>query len=578
MMRLKFRYILSTGLILLFILCESWAQGPKVSYYYNPATNLSFASCYVYQHGGSRQKIPFLPVISRSFQRAPLGIYNYSKDINVDAPIVFIGNGIVTENIWNSYVGRRFDYAHGEIDVTGKAVMFCYDFPDSIEKQLKGEVPLEARISEAASQKAATVIIFSYKTEYPFLYAHYKKESDIPDIPVITITKNSAVNILASSGFGRETIFSGWQESGKPQSAELISRIKLKIKGNFAQVETDNFLIRFRKELISKEEMKKMAQVNEKSLKFILNTLKEDRELTWKRQLTVYFRDFDSKIFYTHHWGWGLANNEGVFSIYLKSARDFGLAAHENTHTLTYLNWSDDSTSFLSEGIAKYTEALATEKDKNHLATIKFLKEGKLFPLEETVHFNIGFPGLKTNVGYPASGSFVEFLIRTYGLISFKKVFILEARSDEEKKEEDSWKKVYDKALTELEKEWLYWLAKRYKIDEKHIQDHLIKVIEQKKAKLEKMAIKIEIEQLRKYAGVYAEREMGRKIEIKLIEDKLILTAPNAPEFQVNLIPEGEHSFRAEEGPAAGELLVFTVDEAGKAMKVDFMSFSFHRE
>jgi hypothetical protein len=570
--------ILAVGLFILFICCNIWAQGPRISYYYNPATELSFASCYIYQQGGSQQKIPFLPVISRSFQRAPLGIDNYNKDVNVEAPIVFIGNGIVKDNVWNSYMGRRFDYTQGEINVAGKVVMFCYDFPDSIEAQLKEEIPLEARISEAASRKASAVIIFSYKTEYPFLYVSYKNEADIPDIPVIAITKDSAINILYSSGFDGKEVIKNWEESGNPLSGELITRLSLKIKGKFDRVETDNFLIRFRKEFISKDEIDQIAQINEESIKFLFNVFKEEKNLSWKKQLTVYFRDFDSKLFYTHHTGWGLASNEGVFNIFRKSERDFGLAAHENTHTLTYLNWSDDSTSFLNEGIAKYTEALATEKNKNHLAVIKYLKEKKLFPLEEMVHFNIGFPGLKTNVGYPASGSFAHFLIDGYGLTSFKKVFILEARTDKEKEQGNSWEKAYKKSLIELEKEWLYWLKKRYKIEETYIQNHLNKVEEKKKVQLEKKAIKISIEQMKKYTGIYVEREMGRKIEIKILEDRLILTSPDAPDFIVNLTPEGEHRFKAESGPTAGELIVFTVDESGKTTKADFMSFAFDRE
>jgi hypothetical protein len=570
--------ILAAGLFILFISCNIWAQGPRISYYYNPATELSFASCYIYQQGGSQQKIPFLPVISRNFQRAPLGIDNYNKDVNVKAPIVFIGNGIVKENVWNSYMGRRFDYTQGEIDVTSKVVMFCYDFPDSIEAQLKERIPLEVRISEAASRKVSAVVIFSYKTEYPFLYAIYKNETDVPDIPVIAITKDSAINILYSSGYDGKEVIKNWEKSGKPLSGELITRLSLKIKGNFEKVETDNFLIRFRKEFIAKDEMEQIAQINEKSIKFLFDIFKEEKELNWEKQLTVYFRDFDSKVFYTHHWGAGLASNEGVFSIFRKSKRDFGLAVHENTHTLTYLNWSDNSTSFLNEGIAKYTEALATEKDKNHLAIIKYLKEGNLFPLEEMVHFNIGFPGLKTNVGYPASGSFAHFLIDVFGLKSFKMVFILEARTDKEKEKESSWEKAYGKPLAALEKEWLYWLENRYKIDETYIQDHLNKVEEKKKAQLEKKTIKIPIEQMKKYTGIYVEREMGRKIEIKILEGRLILTSPDAPDFIINLIAEGEHRFKADSGPTAGELIVFAVDESGKITKVDFMSFAFHRE
>lgn len=461
--------------LLLLIFDRGWAQGPRLSYYYNPATELSWAQCHLYQLGGSRQKIPFLPVINRDFQRAPSGTRKYAKNVNVNSPIVFIGNGIVKENHWDSYIGRRFDYTIGEIDVTGKTVMFCYDFPDSIEAHLQKEFPLEKRIIEAASRKTTAVILFSHKEQFSFLYVNYEKESDIPDIPVIIVTKNSAMNILESAGMDAESVFKKWQEAGKPsESVELISRIELKIKGNFDKVETENFTFRFRKEVISEKEIKKIAQLNEKSLKFLFDCFR-DEPLTWQKLFTVYFRNYDDKLFYTHHWGTGLASGEGVFIVYAGGVPNFGLIVHENTHILANSNWSGQSTSFLSEGVAMYAEARATDRDKNHHKTIQFLKEKKLFPLEEMVTFEIGMPGLQTDVAYPASGSFVGFLLESYGLKSFKDVFILEGRSDEEKKKDNSWEKAYGKSLLELEKEWLYWLANRYKIDETDIQSYLKK-------------------------------------------------------------------------------------------------------
>lgn len=95
-------------LILLLLICNvSLAQGPLISYYYHPSVELSWAECYIYHPDGSEQKIPFFTVANQKYHWASLGTNNYSKDVDVDARIVFIGNGIVKENEWNSYISRR---------------------------------------------------------------------------------------------------------------------------------------------------------------------------------------------------------------------------------------------------------------------------------------------------------------------------------------------------------------------------------------------------------------------------------------------------------------------------------------
>lgn len=448
-----FRYSI---LSIFFLVGQAWPQGPLVSYYYNQATELAWAQCYVYQEGGSRQKISFLPVVSRQFQRCPLGTDNYSKDIDIDGALVFISNGIVKEGVWNSYGGRKSGFISGDIEFAWSIVMFCYDFPDKIERQFAKEFPLTKRISEAA------VVLFSNSEPYPFLYASYENAPDIPSIPVITISKSSALDVLSSAGLDGEKLFKEWEQSGQPpESRDLISKLHLKIKGNFEKIETANFNIHFRSEVLPAQEMQALAQTNEKAVTFLFDSFKEDKDLKWQKEFIVYFCDYDSKLFYTHHRGMGLSSDEGIFSVQKGGAPQFGLAVHENMHTLTSLNWGGTS-SFLSEGIAKHAEALATNKDDNHLQSTKYMKEGKLYPLEEMLEFNIGSGGLQTQVGYPAAGSFVGFLIEAYGLIAFKKVYALESRPTEEKEKENSWGKAYGKSLQVLEKEWHQWLSKQY--------------------------------------------------------------------------------------------------------------------
>lgn len=554
------------------------AQGPRISYYYNPATELSFASCYVYQHGGSKQKIPFMPVVDRN-TNAPLGIENYSKDVDVNGRLVFIGNGIVKEGEWNSYTGRRRDYSIGDLDVTGKIVLFCYDFSDSVEKKWGEAVSLSERISEAASRKAAAVILFSRQTDHPFLYVDFETTSCHPEIPVITITEESARNILSSSGSDGAAFIEEWENTDHPPRSEmLISFGAIKIKGRFDRVETKNFSMRFRKEVIPEKEMKQIARVNDKAVEFLLNCLQEDGGLNWNRIFALYFRDFDSKIFYTHRTGRGFADIGRVCMIHEGGVPSLRLAVHENMHILAYSNWSENSTSFMDEGIAKYTEALATEKDKNHLQTAQFLNEKVLFPLEEMVAFNIGSGGLETLVAYPASGSFTGFLIETYGLKSFKEVFLLEARSYEERQDEKSWEKAYGKPLHDLEKEWLAYLIQKGYVDEQVVRDHLVRVEEQKRLKQEQQEAALPIHEWKIYAGRYSSKEVGQTFDIQVGDNELIVVSLNVPDMILHLSPEGRHCFIFKDGPAVGERLVFELNEKDEIMKLSIGSYNFIRE
>ncbi|MDH4196571.1 MAG: hypothetical protein OEW05_04105, partial [Candidatus Aminicenantes bacterium] len=250
--------------IFLLLAPVSWAQGPRAAYFFHPATELGWAQCEIAFGGGSRQKIPFLPVVSTAFERAPLGTDNYRRDIQVAAPLVFIGDGTVGEGERNCYRGRRKDFSVGEIDVAGKAVLFCYDFPHPGAGPAGMAVSLAKRISEAAARKAAAVVLFSARTEYPFPTVSYENETEIPDLPAICITRASAVAILQSAGLDAEASFKTWSETGTPpESSELIGSLRLRLQGAFAKAETKNFLFRYRPEELSAKAMEAIAAVNE---------------------------------------------------------------------------------------------------------------------------------------------------------------------------------------------------------------------------------------------------------------------------------------------------------------------------
>ena len=433
--------------VLCFAMPEAEAQGPLRKYFYEAATELSWASCYVYQGGGSRQRIPFLPVIGPD--RSPCGTNNYSRDVAVDADIAFVGSGLAVEGLIDCYAG---------VDVQDAAVMFCYDLMQST-RPLSEAPGWPERITEAVSHGAGAVILFSRDDGYPYLRVSDVSTRLLADIPVITVTKESARRILASAGRDLDAIIESLEGRGETASEVLISRLKLRIEGAFEHVETGHFLCRYRKDVLPKAEA--WAESNEKSVGFLLN-LFQPEPLEWPKTSTTLFRDFDSKYFYTGHLGSGLSSRAGVFIVSQAETPEYGLLVHENAHTLIGANWPG-STSFMNEGIGMYAEAQATGLAKNHQTALKLKGQGKGYGLSELLDFNIGGdPHEKTRFAYPAVGSFVHYLIDAYSLADFKRAHRLEGRSREEKAREDTWKNVFEKSITELELQWLAWLQEEY--------------------------------------------------------------------------------------------------------------------
>jgi hypothetical protein len=433
-----------------------FSQGPRLSYLFDPLTELSWASCYVYLDGGSKQKIPFFPMIN--YKGSPCGTHKYTRDIHVKGPIVFAGNGIVKEGIVDCYEN---------LDIRGKVVMFCYDFPDTTCVDLEKEISKERRIDEASRRGASAIILFSMKEDYPFLKYLDTTLINIPEIPIIGINKSAAEAIFASAGLDATEIFNAWGLSGDKKSDELICKLSLEIKGKFNSIVTENFNFVFREEVIPTEQMNELVEVNERSVQFILE-LFEEEQLNWGKSFTAYFRDYDSKLFYVGHWGRGFSYEGGTFMVYDGKIPDFTLAVHENTHNLIHRNWGG-STSFMNEGLGKYAEVKAAGDNKNHLLVIDFLSKGEMLPLEELIVMNIGSDP-NTHIAYPAAGSFIDYLITSHGLNKVKLGF--QTVGQKKKEGEDPWEKAFHSPLGSLERKWLMWVFDKFNQDLTLVEDY----------------------------------------------------------------------------------------------------------
>jgi hypothetical protein len=415
------------------------AHGPAPEYFHDPATELSWGDCRIYQNGGSHRKLPFLPAGVSDPVRAPSGTRGYSKDVSFDGPIFLVADGV----------------AVGGLDLEGAAVLMSLDTPDEV-----GELAtLEAKISALGRRGAVAVVVFPLDARAPFPRLDPESLTDLRGlVPVIAVTLSAAADILAASTPIAESLLEDWTERGIPPSPQALpSRLRCTYDGRFERHATPHFEIRYRDSAFSGEEIDELARVNEESVSVLLGIF-EGLGLEWTPFTTTYFRGFDSKVFYVRHWGDALATAAGSFLVY-RGAPDLGLIVHENAHVLFERNWGESS-SFLVEGLAKYAEAEATDPEDNHRRTLAYRRAGSWFALAEMVDFQIGLPGLETEVGYPAAGSFVGYLVETHGLSPLREIWRAQATAAERKRPLAGWERVYGATLDELEAAWLSWLGK----------------------------------------------------------------------------------------------------------------------
>jgi hypothetical protein len=182
----------------------------------------------------------------------------------------------------------------------------------------------------------------------------------------------------------------------------------------------------------------------------------DDTGVTWTKSPTVYFRGHDAKVFYTLHWGAGLADATGSYLLYSEQP-DFGLVVHEHTHSLFDRLWGE-TVSFLTEGLAMYAQAQATDPMLCHRRTRELRENGVSVPLETLLEHDIGTPGKATDFGYPAAGSFIEFLLQQGGMSKFEELY-REAQPGRDPDLGELLLKIYGASPSDLEAAWISWLA-----------------------------------------------------------------------------------------------------------------------
>ncbi|PRY99945.1 hypothetical protein BY457_10715 [Marinilabilia salmonicolor] len=416
-----FRIILIL-LFLYFSFLISNAQGPEISYYHNDKTNLTWTSANISFKSGSTQKTPFVPVINSNY--CPYGTGNYAKDVKVSGKLVLL-SGLKSEKIGSSGC------------LAGKVILMPYcrasEEPDFLEQ-----------IRRLCQMDIEAVVLFSVTGTRQTLNFQ-DKELTSSNVPIIFITHKTACEIFAASGMSFPKISEKKKED--VFFRELICSFHLNMKGDFEEVQSEFRTIRFNDNLIDSSSIKELGVLTDSAMSFVARLFAPINPVLFHQTVTC-FSDFDEKIFYTSHWGRGMATQHGNFSVFEEKLPAYELAVHEMTHSVFYKNWGE-TISFLDEGIAMYAEAKSGDPDKNHKKTAKYLTNKELLPLEELLKIDIGADKRFTEMGYAAAGSFTGFLIESYGMKKFLNLWVLGI----------NWEGVYHKTTFQLERDWHQWLA-----------------------------------------------------------------------------------------------------------------------
>jgi hypothetical protein len=374
--------------------------------------------------------------------RAPAGTRGYSRDVRFDAQLVFVGETVTESSGLNG--------GYDSLDIEGAVVLMTLDTASSES--------LEGRVLTAARKGAAAVAVFPKEERdfYPTLKPE-RAEGFEDLIPVLSLSRATAGRLFAAhSPLGEQALLQ-WQEGGEsPGRERMVLKMRCSLDGRFHRLESPEFTLLTREGELSDEQLADLLHVNERSVDFLLD-LFDGADLAWKKVPAVYFTGYDSKVFYTLHWGDGLATAAGSYLVY-SGTPDFGLVVHENAHTLFDRSWGE-TTSFLTEGLAMYAQARASDPTLNHRRTLELRRRGVSVPLALLLDHEIGTPGKATDFGYPASGSFVEFLLDREGLPTFEKLYKGVRGSDSKDKAPDLWLDLYGASPSKLEGAWISWLA-----------------------------------------------------------------------------------------------------------------------
>ena len=231
--------------------------------------------------------------------------------------------------------------------------------------------------------------------------------------------------------------------------AENLSK-ELKFESSKTETHTtEHYIFHFLPGSLAEKDIQSIAQIQEEAFSEISDTLK----ISYPQQIHYYFTDSPSEIGSTL-WEEGTLCNgvaicgcNKIYAVYNETTKCIG--AHEDAHLISFLLGFPKS-DFLVEGLAMFfdktwwgisnAEWASYFKDKYADITIQKLLSNQLFAEYECV------------ITYPIAGAFTGFLITTYGIDHYIRLYTHKNPDPEE-----CFQSVFNLSLLEVETS--FWSA-----------------------------------------------------------------------------------------------------------------------
>lgn len=231
-------------------------------------------------------------------------------------------------------------------------------------------------------------------------------------------------------------------EAKKPKTRpQMYSFEFAAIKETWVQVDHDRFLLHYLKDTKAEEDIDQIVEELNKQYDYLADTFGPH-----PNKIKIYIHPYYDTGGYL-----GIAfTTKSILHVgYEQSfARDIrSTGTHELTHIFS-ANWSNSPNIVLTEGIAEYFESLYNEKDIDKIArletknnNVSVLTLSKIYTNEWDNDYGYS---------YKVAGSFVKYLIDTYGIEKFEEMY-----KDKYVDFEVGFEQVYERKLHDVEKAWL---------------------------------------------------------------------------------------------------------------------------